>query len=52
MPIHGVFDADGRCLDPGVEKLVRSVASNLLHYLGHALCPAIELERLLREGAA
>lgn len=50
--VQKAFDADGRCLDPQVEKLVRSVATNLMGYLRRHVCPAIQLERLLREGAA
>ncbi len=50
--VHKAFDADGRCLDPLVEKLVRGVAGNLMNYLRRSVCPAIQLERLLREGAA
>jgi NAD(P)H-dependent FMN reductase len=50
--VQKVFDAEGRCLDPAVEKLVRSVATNLMNYLRRHVCPAIELERILREGAA
>jgi NAD(P)H-dependent FMN reductase len=49
--VQRVFDAEGRCLDPNVEKLVRSVAGNLLNYLRGHVCPGIQLERLLREGA-
>lgn len=50
--VQRVFDADGRCLDPGVEKRIRSAASNMTNYLRHHVCPAMVLERLLREGAA
>ena len=50
--VHKAFDADGRCLDPVVEKQVRGVATNLMSYLRRHVCPAIELERVLREGAA
>ena len=50
--VHRVFDADGRCLDPNVEKLVRGVATNLLHYIQQNICPRITLERVLREGVA
>lgn len=46
--VQKVFDSSGRCLDPGVEKLVRGVASNLMNYIHNAVCPAITLERLLR----
>jgi FMN reductase len=50
--VQKVFDADGRCLDPAVERRVRGVATNLTNYLRRHVCPAIELERVLREGAA
>ena len=50
--VQKVFDAEGRCLDPGVEKLVRGVATNLMNYLHRHVCPAIQLERILREGVA
>ena len=50
--VQKVFDADGRCLDAGVEKLVRGVATNLMNYLRNAVCPALQLERILREGVA
>lgn len=50
--VQRVFDAEGRCLDPGIEKLVRGVAKGLLDYIQHSVCPAITLERLLREGTA
>jgi len=50
--VQRVFDADGRCLDPNVEKLVRGVATNLLHYIQQNICPRITLERVLREGVA
>ncbi len=50
--VQRVFDADGRCLDAGTEKLVRGVATNLLNYLRRHVCPEIQLERILREGVA
>jgi NAD(P)H-dependent FMN reductase len=50
--VQKVFSPDGRCLDPKVEKLVRGLAANLTSYLRRHVCPAIELERILREGAA
>ena len=50
--VQKVFDADGRCLDPAVEKLIRSVATNLTNYMQRHVCPAIQLERILREGVA
>ncbi len=48
--VQRVFDKEGNCLDPAVEKLVRGVATNLLNYLEQSVCPRITLERLLREG--
>jgi FMN reductase len=48
--VQRVFDAKGRSLDPAVEKLIRSVATNLLDYIHQNLCPKVVLERLLREG--
>lgn len=48
--VQKVFDAQGRCLDPAMEKLVRSVGTNLLDYMHHSVCPRVTLERLMREG--
>lgn len=48
--VQKVFDASGRCLDPGIEKLVRSVGTNLLNYVQQNICPRFTLERYLREG--
>jgi hypothetical protein len=50
--VHKVFDASGRCLDPAVEKLVRSVGTNLLNYVQQNICPRFTLERYLREGVS
>jgi chromate reductase len=48
--VQRVFDSQGHCLDPAVEKLVRGAGMNLLHYIERNLCPRITLERILREG--
>lgn len=48
--VQRVFDPEGHPLDPAVEKYVRSVATNLINYLHQHVCPAITLERILREG--
>ena len=48
--VQRVFDRDGRVLDPAVETRVRQVATNLTAYIERNLCPAVTLERLLREG--
>jgi FMN reductase len=48
--VREVFNAQGRALDPAVEKLIRSVGIHLLEYIRRNLCPRLTLERLLREG--
>ncbi|MGH9660849.1 MAG: NADPH-dependent FMN reductase, partial [Bryobacteraceae bacterium] len=48
--VQSVFDAEGRCLDPDVEKRVRSVARNLEDYIRGAICPRIALEAMVRGG--
>lgn len=49
--VQKVFDAEGRVLDPTAEKMARQTAVNLLNYIEKHLCPAVTLERLLRQGA-
>ena len=46
-----VFGDDGRSLDPGTEKRVRSVATNLIGYIESNICPRFALEAMVREGA-
>lgn len=48
--VQKVFDEQGRCLDAGVERHVRRVATGVLDYLHQHVCPRITLERVLREG--
>jgi chromate reductase, NAD(P)H dehydrogenase (quinone) len=48
--VQQVFDAEGRCLDPKIEKLIRSAGTNLVHYIRQSICPRVTLERILREG--
>jgi len=48
--VQKVFDADGHILEPPVEKMIRQTATNLLGYIHNNICPAVTLERLLREG--
>ncbi len=50
--VQRVFDADGRCTDPAIEKLVRGVGVSLADYVHQNLCPRVTLEKLLREGPA
>lgn len=46
--VQQVFDTEGRCLDAGAEKLMRSAATNLINYINDAICPKITLEGVLR----
>ncbi len=48
--VQKVFDAEGNCLDPQIEKLIRRVGINLLDYVRQNLCPRFTLEKLLRSG--
>jgi chromate reductase, NAD(P)H dehydrogenase (quinone) len=48
--VQKVFDAEGRVIDPAVEKLIRNVATNVVNYIRHNVCPAIALERIIRQG--
>ena len=48
--VQRVFDSDGHCLDPAIEKMIRGVSGNLLGYLHQSVCPRLTLERILREG--
>jgi chromate reductase, NAD(P)H dehydrogenase (quinone) len=50
--VQKVFDAEGRVLDPGVEKMVRNVATMMMNYIRHNICPSVVLEKILRSGAA
>lgn len=50
--VQKVFDTEGRCLDAEVERRIRMAATNLTDYLRGHVCPAIQLERLLRGDAA
>src|SRR2546426_4945676 len=49
--VQKVFDPSGHPLDPAAEKLIRSVATNVLNYVRQNICPSVTLERLLRGGA-
>jgi chromate reductase, NAD(P)H dehydrogenase (quinone) len=48
--VQKVFDRDGHVVDASVEKMLRQVATSLLGYIEKSICPAVTLERLLREG--
>jgi len=46
--VQKVFDDDGKCLDPAVEKRIRGAATNLMEYIEKHLCPRISLEEVVR----
>ena len=50
--VQRAFDEEGNCLDEQVERRVRGVATHLLDYIRQNVCPRIQLERIVREGAA
>src|SRR5216684_302092 len=43
--VQKVFDPSGHPLDPAAEKLIRSVATNVLNYIRQNICPSVTLER-------
>ena len=49
--VQRLFDEQGHCLDEGIEKRIRSVATNLVDYIRGSICPRIALEQMVREGA-
>jgi FMN reductase len=50
--VQKVFTPEGRVTDAVAERMVRQVANNLMSYIERTVCPAVTLERILREGAA
>ncbi len=50
--VQKAFAPDGTCTDPAVEKLIWRVGTGLLDYVRRSVCPRVQLEQLLREGAA
>jgi FMN reductase len=46
--VNRMFDAEGNCLDAGVEKRIRSVAVNLIDYIRGSICPRIAMEAMAR----
>lgn len=43
-----VFNEDGACNDERVEKRIRGVATNLMHYIEDNICPRVSLEAMVR----
>jgi len=50
--VRTVFDSDGNCTDEGIENRLKGLGANLLDYIGHAVCPSIALEAMVRQEAA
>ncbi|MBI4890727.1 MAG: NAD(P)H-dependent oxidoreductase [Acidobacteria bacterium] len=48
--VQQVFDAEGRCLDQASERHIRRLATGMMEYVHGHICPAVTLERVLREG--
>lgn len=49
--VQKVFDEEGNCTDPRVEKRIRGLATNLLDYIHDNICPRFALEAMVREEA-
>jgi len=50
--VQQVFDEDGNCRDPQMEKMIRRAAHNLVEYIQDTICHKISLEEILREQEA
>ena len=48
--VQRVFDEEGRCTDPQVEKSLRGLAGVLVDYLDRHVCPLYTLESMVRAG--
>lgn len=49
--VHTVFDADGKCLDAGAEKAIRSLGTAMTHCAQQNVCPRMALEAMVQAGA-
>ena len=47
--VHKIFNEEGKCLDPSVEKRLRGLGRNLTDYIRQNICPRIALEQMVRE---
>ena len=50
--VQGVFDNEGQCTDPGIEKALRGLAGSLIDYLDRHVCPLYTLESMVRDEGA
>ncbi len=47
--VDKVFDEDGRCLDPAIEKRLRGLATSLTDFLHKNVCPRMSFEQMVRD---
>ena len=47
--VQRMFDEEGKCLDPALEKRIRGLAKVLVDYIEGAICPRVALEEAVRE---
>jgi chromate reductase len=47
--VHSVFDKEGNCLNPKVEKRLRTLANEMIKYAEKHICPEHALEEQVRE---
>lgn len=47
--VQRVFDPQGNCLDPKIEKRIRDLVTSLLDYVYNHVCPKFTLEQMVRE---
>lgn len=47
-----LFDEDGNCTDPKTAARVRALGKSLLGYIKQSICPALELEAMVRSNEA
>ena len=50
--VREVFDEDGNCLDPQIEKRIRGVPVKLLDFIRRSVCPWESLEETVRGNAS
>lgn len=50
--VREVFEDDGTIEDSGIERQIRSVATNLMDYIERHICPAMTLEAMVRDNVA
>lgn len=46
--VQAAFDSEGNCTDGGVEDALRGIASALLEFIEHYVCPKYTLEAMVR----